>query len=101
MSLFDRNTRDFFTQVVDRVLGTTPAPAPVVDKRLQNLAQKRMNIRAVGVREGFQAMRARSEQMAQRLEAFKRQRAHEPAEPVESRNESDEPVETIVLSSRT
>lgn len=79
---------------VDRVFGAQPAP--VVDKRAQNLAQKQMNIRAVGVREGFQAMRARSDAMAQRVEEFKKHRHHEEStasiDPVEQ-------VETIVLSS--
>jgi hypothetical protein len=85
---------NFINNVVDRVFG--PEPVPVVDKRAQNLAQKQMNIRAVGVREGFTAMRARSEAMSQRIEEFKKHRHHdEPAgaiDPVEQ-------VETIVLSS--
>ena len=85
---------NFINNVVDRVFG--PEPVPVVDKRAQNLAQKQMNIRAVGVREGFAAMRARSEAMTQRIEEFKKQRHHDeaagPIDPVEQ-------VETIVLSS--
>ena len=85
---------NFINNVVDRVFG--PEPVPVVDKRAQNLAQKQMNIRAVGVREGFAAMRARSEAMTQRIEEFKKHRQHDeasgPIDPVEQ-------VETIVLSS--
>ena len=69
------------------------------DKRMQNLAQKRMNIRAVGVREGFQAIRARSEEMAQRIEAFKQQRRHEPSA-TPGAADAGEAVETIVLASR-
>ena len=85
---------NFFNNVVDRMFG--PEPVPVVDKRAQNLAQKQMNIRAVGVREGFAAMRARSEAMTQRIEEFKKQRQHdEPAGPIDP----VEQVETIVLSS--
>ena len=89
-----KSVAGFFTSVVGRMLGGAQPPAVVVEKRTQNLAQKKMNIRAVGVREGFQAMRARSEVMAQRLEAFKNHRHHDPAasiDPVEQ-------IETIVLS---
>ena len=60
--------------------------------RMQNLAQKRVHIRAAGVREGFQTMRARSEAMTRRLAQFQRQRygaaSEEPAA---------DPVETIEL----
>jgi hypothetical protein len=90
-----KSAAGFFTSVVGRLLGSTPAPTPVIDKRTQNLERKKMNIRAAGVREGFQAMRARSEVMAQRLETFKKQRHPDPTisiDPVEQ-------VETIVLSS--
>jgi len=76
------------------MLGAEPA-APVIEKRAQNLAQKKMNIRAVGVREGFQAMRARSDEMANRLQEFKKQRQHE--EPTAAA-ESVEQIETIVMS---
>ncbi len=98
MATAARDSKGFFTHMVDRMFGS--APAPVVDKRAQNLAQKRMNIRAVGVREGFQAMRARSEEMAQRLEAFKKQRCNEAA-PAQEAGDTSEPIETIVLASRT
>lgn len=89
-----KSVAGLLTTFVDRVFGQQPAP--VVDKRAQNLARKQMNIRAVGVREGFQAMRARSEAMAQRVEEFKKHR-----HPDEAVNSIDpvEPVETIVLSS--
>ena len=94
-----RGSKGFFTHMVDRMFGSEPLPQQP-DKRMQNLAQKRMNIRAVGVREGFQAMRARSEEMAQRLEAFKKQRRNETAS-AQDAGEAGEPVETIVLASRT
>ncbi len=86
-----KNPHGFFGQVMDRMLGLQPVLV-TEPPRMQNLAQKRMHIRAAGVREGFQAMRARSEAMTQRLPAFERQRygaaAEEPAA---------EPVETIEL----
>lgn len=86
----------FFTSMVGRMFA--PAPAPVVDKRMQNLAQKRMNIRAAGVRERFQLMQARNEQMAQRLEAFKKQRSNEDPQRPAVTDPLDE-IETIVLAS--
>ena len=98
MAAATRDNKGFFTHIVDRMFGAA-APPPVPDKRLQNLAQKRMNIRAVGVREGFQAMRARSEEMTQRLAAFSKQRRNEPAVAPDGAEQS-EPVETIVLTSR-
>ena len=89
-----KTVASFLNTFVDRMFG--PQPVPVIDKRAQNLARKQAKIRAVGVREGFLAMRARSEAMSQRLEEFKKHRHHdEPAaaiDPVEQ-------VETIVLSS--
>ncbi len=56
--------------VVDRMLRTQPV---VVDDKLRNLAQKQANIRAVSVREGFQSIRARSDEMAERLGHYRRQ----------------------------
>ena len=91
-----KSVAGFFMNVVDRVFGAEPPP-PAVDKRAQNMAQKRMNIRAVGVREGFQAMRARSEEMTQRIEKFKQQRL--PAGTAQASTEAAEQVETIVLAS--
>ena len=81
--------------VVERVLGTEPAP--VVDRKMQNLAQKQANIRAVSVRKGFQAIAARSDEMAQRIAQYKQRgkngEANEtPADPAEQ-------AETIVMSS--
>jgi hypothetical protein len=78
----------FFSAVVDRVLGSD---APPVENKALNLAQKRANIRAAGVRHGFKAMLARGDEMAQRIEAYKRQRNRngethtsiDPAEPEE------------------
>ena len=58
--------------VVDRMLRLQPV---VVDDRMQNLAQKQANIRAVGVREGFQSIRARSDAMNERLSYYRRQHA--------------------------
>lgn len=88
-----KSVAGFFSTVVDRMFGA--APVPVVEKRSQNLARKQMNIRAVGVREGFQAMRARNEAMSQRIEEFKKHRHHdEPATSIDP----IEQVETIVLS---
>jgi hypothetical protein len=85
----------FFNAVVDRVLGPEAAP---VENRSLNLAQKRANIRAAGVRRGFQAILARGDEMTQRIEAYKKQRAHHgdaPQTPIDPL----EPTETIVLSS--
>ena len=59
------------SDVVERMLRLQPVDA--VDKRSQNLTQKRANIRAVSVREGFQAMRARSDTMTQRLQHYREQ----------------------------
>jgi hypothetical protein len=58
------------SDVVDRMLRVQPV---VADKRSENLTQKRANIRAASVREGFQSMRARSDEMAQRLQHYRRQ----------------------------
>jgi len=89
-------TKDFFTSMVGRMFA--PQPAPVVEKRMQNLEQKLMNIRAAGVRERFQVMLARNEEMAQRVEAFKKQRNNETQEVPLSIDPIDE-METIVLAS--
>ena len=68
---------NFLTSVVDRVLGAETAP--VVDKKMLNLAQKQANIRAVSVRKGFQQILARSDEMAQRIEQYKQQRSKLPS----------------------
>ena len=57
------------SDVVERMLRLQPAVGS--EKRSQNLSQKQANIRAAGVREGFQAMRARSESMTQRLQHYR------------------------------
>ena len=57
------------SDVVERMLRLQPVAA--ADKRSQNLTQKQANIRAVSVREGFQAMRARSATMTQRLQHYR------------------------------
>ena len=84
----------FFTAVVDRVLG--PEAPPVENKSL-NLAQKRANIRAAGVRHGFKAILARGDEMAQRIEAYKKQRDRT-GQPPASIDPADA-NESIVLSS--
>ncbi len=85
----------FFTAVVDRVLG--PDAQPVENKTL-NLAQKRANIRAAGVRHGFKAILARGDEMAQRIEAYKQQQRIRHGETPASIDPA-EPTESIVLSS--
>jgi hypothetical protein len=84
----------FFNAVVDRVLGSEP-PLPV-DTKMQNLAQKRANIRAAGVRDGFKAILARGDEMAQRIEAYKQQQRIRHGEASIDPAESEE---SIVLSS--
>jgi hypothetical protein len=84
----------FFHAVVDRVLGSE---APPVDSKSQNLAQKRANIRAAGVRDGFKAILARGDEMAQRIEAYKKQRTRTGETPASI--DSAESGESIVLSS--
>ena len=86
---------NFFTTVVDRMLGSEPAP---VEKRAQNLAQKQANIRAAGVRAGFRAILARGDEMAQRIETYKQQRnrnGEAPQAPIDP----PQSEETIVMSS--
>lgn len=91
-----KSPQGFFGQVMDRMLGLQPVVV-TEPPRMQNLAQKRMHIRAAGVREGFQAMRARSEAMTQRLAQFERQRYGAAAEEVAT--EPSEAIETIELKS--
>jgi hypothetical protein len=86
----------FFTTVVERILG--PEAAPVVENKALNLAQKRANIRAAGVRHGFKAMLARGDEMAQRIETYKQQRIRN-GEHHEASIDPVEPTENIVLSS--
>jgi hypothetical protein len=85
----------FFTNVVERMLGPEVVP---VEKKTLNLAQKRANIRAAGVREGFRTILARGDEMAQRIETYKKQRnGNGPSQPAQI-DPPDAP-ETIVLSS--
>jgi hypothetical protein len=86
----------FFTTVLDRVLGSEVA-APV-EKKTLNLAQKQANIRAASVREGFQAILARGDEMAQRIEMYKQQR-NRSGESAQTSIDPPEAAETIVLSS--
>jgi hypothetical protein len=88
---------NFLNTVVDRVFGAESAPQ--VDKKMQNLAQKQANIRAVSVRKGFQQILARSDEMAQRIEQYKRQRSKLPGEGEQAPLEQQTMEETIVLSS--
>jgi hypothetical protein len=60
------------SDVVDRMLRMQPT---AIEKRLENLTQKKANIRAASVREGFQSMRVRSDQMTQRLQHYRQQQA--------------------------
>ena len=86
----------FFTTVVERILG--PEVVPVVENNALNLAQKRANIRAAGVRHGFKAMLARGDEMAQRIETYKQQRIRD-GEHHQVSIDLVEPSENIVLSS--
>jgi hypothetical protein len=86
----------FFNTVRERVF--SPEPVPAVSKKDMNLAQKQANIRAACVREGFQAIRARNAEMAQRIEQYKRQRNKTGSVPGLS-IDPVETVETIVMSS--
>ena len=58
------------SDAVERMLHLQPAAQ---DRRTHNLTQKKANIRAVSVREGFQNMRARSDTMTQRLQHYREQ----------------------------
>jgi hypothetical protein len=85
--------------VVDRMLRTQPV---AVDDKTRNLAQKQANIRAVSVREGFQSIRARSDEMAERIDMYRCQHAamiakRDGDDMQESAEET--PPETIVISS--
>ena len=86
----------FLDRVVDRVFGTAAPPPP--ERKMQNLAQKQAHIRAVSVRQGFQTIRARSDEMAQCLAAFKHRQEKHGTVPAASIDPVEE-VETIVLSS--
>lgn len=87
-----KSVTKFINTVVDRVFGGEPLP---VEKRMQNLAHKQANIRAASVRHGFEAMRARNEEMASRLEHYRQLRTRKGVSPP-----IDPPAteETIVLS---
>ncbi len=61
--------RTLLSDVVDRMLRLQPAAG---DEWSDDLTQKQVNIRAASVREGFQTMRARSDEMAQRLQHYRR-----------------------------
>ncbi|MEP6483712.1 MAG: hypothetical protein ABJB01_04630 [Rudaea sp.] len=84
--------------VVDRMLRLQPV---VVENKMQNLAQKRANIRAVGVREGFQSIRKRSDEMTERLGQYRRQHAAMIAkrDGIEATPPDDVESETIVIRS--
>jgi hypothetical protein len=86
----------FFTSVVEHVLG--PEVAPAIENKAQNLAQRQANIRAAGVRHGFKAILARGDEMAQRIETYKKQRSRN-GQPQETSIDPAEQSETIVLSS--
>ncbi len=85
----------FFTTVVGRMLGPEIVP---VEKKTLNLAQKRANIRAAGVREGFRAILARGDEMAQRIETYKKQRNGN-GQSQQAQIDPPDADESIVLSS--
>ena len=85
----------FFSSMVGRMFAPEP---PVVDKRMQNLEQKRANIRAAAMRERVQMMRVRTEEMTQRIEAFKKQRSNE-TQDADAPSDPFDHIETIVLAS--
>jgi hypothetical protein len=82
----------FFTTVVERVFGSEVSPAM---ENALSLTQKRANIRAAGVRDGFKAILARGDEMAQRIETYKKQRIRN----AEQQQTSIEPVEPTGPSS--
>jgi TolA-binding protein len=88
-------SKRFFSSLVGRMFASEP---PVVDKRMQNLEQKRANIRAAAMRERVQMMRARTEEMTQRIEAFKKQRSNE-TQDADAQSDPFDHIETIVLAS--
>ena len=89
----NKTMQQLFGNVMERMLGLQPVVAP--ERRMQNLAQKQMHIRAAGVREGFLAMRARSDALQQSLDRFRRTRNGEAA----IGDESTDAEETIELRS--
>ena len=66
---FSMNT--LLNGVVDKMLRLQPV-VPEKNHAL-DLVQRQANIRAVSLREGFQTIRARGEEMSQRLDHYKRQ----------------------------
>lgn len=58
--------------VVDKMLRLQPV---VVDNRAIDLAQKQANIRAVSLREGFQSILARGDEMTKRIDFYRRKHA--------------------------
>ena len=91
--------------VVDKMLRLQPVV--VVDNRAINLAQKQANIRAVSLREGFQSILARGDEMTKRIDFYRRKHAEMIAKrdgidvrDSDSQESTDEmPTETIVVSS--
>ena len=84
----------FFTNVVGRMLGPEVVP---VEKKTLNLAQKRANIRAAGVREGFRTILARGDEMAQRIETKKQRNGNGQSQ--QAQIDPPDADESIVLSS--
>jgi hypothetical protein len=66
---FSMNT--LLSGVVDKMLRLQPV-VPDTNHAL-DLVQRQANIRAVSLREGFQTIRARGEEMSQRLDHYRRQ----------------------------
>lgn len=92
-----RSIADVVVATLNSIFRGAPRTVPV-DKREQNLTQKRAHIRAVGVREGFIAMRSRSDAMARRLEQLKQHDRRADESSTESAGAKPN-EEVIVLSS--
>ncbi len=86
--------------VVDKMLRLQPV-VPEKNHAL-DLVQRQANIRAVSLREGFQTIRDRGEEMSQRLDHYRRQHiamiARRNGISIESEN-NDNATQAIVISS--
>ena len=64
--------RNLLSGVVDKMLRLQPV---VAENREFNLVQKQANIRVVSLREGFQSILARGDEMTTRIDFYRRQHA--------------------------
>ena len=103
MDSFQRSKKmsmgNLLSGVVDKMLRLQPV---VADNREINLVQKQANIRAVSLREGFQSILARGDEMTKRIDHYRRK--HEAMiakrDGMEMRESPEESApETIVVSS--